>query len=117
MKNRGKAWGCSAALLCCCVPTLIADDSEALGDEWLEITAGYPASVSSLSVDAEGLDSLKAEAIIGKLKISFSDSDLIGKANVTLHASVDEPGHWPARHWGGYPMTLRGKDWTARPPV
>ena len=41
----------------------------------------------------------------------------MSNATVTVFASADELGHWPARDWRPNPMNLRGKSWEAFVPV
>lgn len=94
-----------------------AADLEVAGDIPLAGSYAYPRLTESKPGEGDSFPGLKAEAINGKLKVSFQGAEMQQDAVVTLQSSVDMPGHWPARHWVDSPMTLRGRDWTANLPI
>lgn len=87
------------------------------GDLRLAGGFAYPGRAATRQGEGDLFQGLKAEAINGKLKVSFQGAETPRDAVVTLRSSVDMPGHWPARHWVDSPMTLRGRDWVANLPI
>jgi len=86
-------------------------------DRALPESGVYPAQVGRAQVDPESFPGLKVEGIAGKLKFSFQSDKLGPKTAVSLWASVDSPGHWPARRWISIPMKQAGRDRVAKWPV
>jgi hypothetical protein len=71
---------------------------------------------SSREIETNRFDSLRAEVIADKLKISWkSPAESVG--TVRLLASQDKPGHWPARDWRSLEMSRAGEIWEASPTV
>jgi len=56
---------------------------------------------------------LRAEAVAGKIQVTWAPDSSRGPTQVVLHASADAPGHWPARDWRSLSMNLRGTTWSA----
>jgi hypothetical protein len=90
--------------------------SQGTADAWLTNTASYPPALASSVVQALAFESLQAEAIAGKLKVSWR-TNLAHTAKVVLYASFDAPGHWPARDWRSRLMIARGTSWDISVPV
>ena len=90
-----------------------AAEADLANDRWLEGEYDYPSGLKVRPEKGDAFDALKTEAINGKLKMKFPNLGTSPKAQVTLFASADAPGHWPVRHWVDLPMKLRGKDYSA----
>jgi hypothetical protein len=89
--------------------------SQAPGDEWLTQPGRFPADAQT--VRSNHFADLRAEGLAGKLHILWAPQRFISNSIVTVHASADEPGHWPARDWRSYPMIPSGQKWQASVPV
>lgn len=85
------------------------------GDRALSESHEYPPSLSAKIPDASAFPALKAEVVIGKLKISFKPAGRSGAAR--LWYSVDRPGGWAARHWVKLDMPLTGRDRVGKVPI
>jgi hypothetical protein len=86
-------------------------------DAWFTEGVVYPAGVATNATDAQAFDRLHVEIIAGKVKVVWPKGELPESSRVVLSASADTPGHWRARDWRTYPMTKRGVNWEATPPV
>ncbi|SRR5581483_5660977 len=97
------------------LPSLAVDSRPA--DSWVT-NAVYPLRISEAQVHRGRFESLRAEPIDTRhLQIVWHPVHLETNAGVALLASADAPGHWPARDWRTYPMTLSDQDWVAQSPV
>lgn len=94
-----------------------AADADGKGDRVIAGNFSYPSRVATKPGEEKSFNALRAEAIAGKLKVSFHGGETPQDGVVTLRSSVDMPGHWPARHWVPAAMKLRGRDWSATLPV
>jgi hypothetical protein len=86
-------------------------------DQWLTNFVQFPPHIATNFLRLAEFDTLHAEAIAGKLKVSWQNPALGTNALVTAFSSADEPGHWPVRDWRTVPMTLRGNQWEAAVPI
>ncbi len=84
-------------------------------DHWLAGAAEYPAAAGVRTGTTAGFEAIATDAVAGKLKIYWSGGQ--GAGAVTLFASAETAGHWPARDWRQYPMSFRGAKWEASVPV
>lgn len=83
-------------------------------DCWL--TNGvFPVPFSDANVRTNLFQTLRAEAVAGKLQVKFEALPSLHKPRVI--ASADAPGHWPARDWRSLPMRRAGPNWLAELPV
>lgn len=99
------------------VAALRAQDSGAKADTWITNSVRFPPFVETNSIRLTGFESLKAEALAGKLKVCWSPAASGEGARAIAVASFDAPGHWPARDWRRFPMQARGNRWEAALPV
>jgi hypothetical protein len=67
-------------------------------------------------VRTNGFADLHAEGIAGLLKIFLPAETGRSTEKVTIHASADEPGHWPVRDWRPHEMRRRGSMWETAVP-
>jgi hypothetical protein len=86
-------------------------------DDWVTDYVRFPAAVATNSVRLAGFESLRAEPIAGRLKVTWQPAALDTNATVTAWASADAPGHWPARDWRPHSMRARGRQWEVSLPV
>jgi hypothetical protein len=86
-------------------------------DSWVTNFVQFPAFVATNQLRASGFESLQAEAIAGKLKVTWRVAPTNPMSSATLFASAEDPGHWLARDWRAYPMSQRGGQWEAFLPV
>ena len=86
-------------------------------DQWITNFVQFPPRGATNTLRHVGFETLHAEAIAGKLKLSWQNPALTTNAVVTALASADEPGHWPVRDWRAFPMTLRGAQWETAVPI
>ena len=105
----------AVAFLAIAVEPRSAVAAEGDGDRALAAPYEYPALLAEKAPDAEAFASLKAEVVIGKLKISYKPAGRGGSAR--LWYSVDRPGRWAARHWLKLDMPLTGRDRVGKVPV
>lgn len=95
--------------------TAWAIDPEPGADVWLTNAPPLPAAFTRADSDAARFDTLRAEAIAGRLRISWEASERFSNARVV--SSADAPGHWPARDWRSYGMQSHGTRWQVEVPV
>ncbi len=114
-----KCFRCRLALACLIFAFLFPATSGAAekiaGDLWLTNHYDYPSFTGTNVVRSEIFGALHAEALAGKLKISWPSKT--APVGLTLVASADDPGHWPARDWRSSPMQPHGESWEAFVPV
>jgi hypothetical protein len=94
-----------------------SEQSKDRPDKWLTGELQFPPGFPERAIAPNLFASLRAEIWAEKLKILWSSDETVSNATVTLHASADELGHWPARDWRPFSMTLRGNTWEAIVPV
>lgn len=85
-------------------------------DSWVSGTPAYPRGINTNDLGG-GFESLRAEHLAEQLKVKWAPGAVAVQPPVTLHFSVDSPGHWLARDWRTVPMTQRGAVWEAALPV
>jgi len=95
----------------------LAEEPGPRGDGWLTNAFQYPATLAARAERSNGFSSLRAEVIVGRLKVIWSTSLSSTNRSATLHYSVGEPGHWPARDWRRLPLEPRGAQAEAAIPV
>ncbi len=86
-------------------------------DAWVNGAVLYPHGTITNSPQPDAFQSLRAEHLAEQLRVRWQPSAPPTQTRVTLHFSVDAPGHWPARDWRALPMTQRGAVWEATLPV
>lgn len=86
-------------------------------DAWITNAVLHPPGVATNLLNQEAFASLRAEHLVEQLKVRWLPAASARQPLVTLHFSVDAPGHWPARDWRKLPMTRRGAVWEATLPV
>jgi hypothetical protein len=86
-------------------------------DKWIGTSAQFPPGIPAGGVQAGCFSNLHAEVCAARLKILWSPEVPITNAAVTLHASADDPGHWPARDWRPCRMSLHAQSWEVFVPV
>jgi hypothetical protein len=86
-------------------------------DRWLDGEAVFPNGFNQAIASPAAFQSLRAEALVGKLKLYWTPAAMDTNAQVSALASFDAPGHWPARDWRRFPMQPRGQRWEATLPV
>ena len=105
-------------LLLLCQPLLVvAAVSNPPAELWLTNAVEYPAAISPGSIQTNGFENMRAEFLAGVVKILWTPPPGCDATRATLQLSADEPGHWPARDWRSYPMSLRGPNWETTVPV
>jgi len=82
-------------------------------DVWLTNAPPLPKPFTAASADS--FRTLRAEAIAGRLRVSWESTGPVRHAQII--ASADAPGHWPARDWRSTAMTSHGTNWQAELPV
>ncbi|GDY21471.1 hypothetical protein LBMAG56_28180 [Verrucomicrobiota bacterium] len=97
--------------------TLSAQTPKPRADHWLAGTYQYPAVAGGKVGSTAGFELIETDAIAGRLKVYWNSGAAAGSGNVTLFASADTAGHWPARDWRPYPMSFRAGRWEASVPV
>ena len=80
-------------------------------DSWLGNVGSFPAGFSTSWVRSNLFANLRAEVVLGNLKICWPAERTASNDTVIVHVSFDEPGHWPARDWRSQALTLRGQTW------
>jgi hypothetical protein len=85
-------------------------------DSWVGGATGFPRGINTNDLGG-GFESLRAEHLAEQLKVRWVPGAVAAQPPVTLHYSVDPPGHWLARDWRTLPMTQRGMVWEATLPV
>ncbi len=103
------------AFIACVVQSRSAIAAATDGDRVLAAPYKYPALLAEREPDPEAFAALKAEVVIGKLKVSYKPAGRGGSAR--LWYSVDRPGRWAARHWLKLNMPLTGRDRVGKVPV
>ncbi len=117
MKNRVFFWLLLGLAWAVATPRTPAVSPGPPADQWLTNFVQFPPRVATNTLRATGFETLQAEAIAGKLKLSWQNPALASNTVVIAYASADEPGHWPVRDWRAYPMRLRGTQWDATVPI
>jgi hypothetical protein len=87
------------------------------GDDWFKAPHQWPEHVHVSAASMTEFDRLTAEVIAGRLKVTWIPRTLDTNQSVKLHASADEPGHWPARDWRILDLTPREEHWETKVPV
>ena len=100
----------------CCLGATSHAQTRLAADTWVGGTPVYPRGINTNDLGG-GFESLRAEHLAEQLKVKWSPGALAAQPPVTLHLSVDAPGHWPARDWRTLPMAQRGAVWEATLPV
>jgi phytoene/squalene synthetase len=70
---------------------------------WATNAVQFPIGTATNSIRRGEFDNLHVEAVARKLKVVWPKGDLPESAKVTLIASADDFGHWPARDWRTFP--------------
>ena len=86
-------------------------------DQWLVGPSAYPAVAGASVGSTAGFEGIETDAVAGRLKIYWRAAATEGAGRVTLFASAEMAGHWPARDWHAFPMSHRGGRWEAGVPV
>ena len=86
-------------------------------DQWVTNVVQFPPRLGTNTLRSAGFESLRAEAIAGKLNLSWQNPGLGTNTAVLAYVSADELGHWPVRDWRVLPMTLRGMQWETAVPI
>ncbi len=113
-------WLLPLALLGCLAPVRSCAAVPApaiLADQWLATGGQFPSPISTNNLRPAFFQALRAEAIAGKLKLSWLNPGLDTNSVVTAYASADDPGHWLVRDWHAFPMNLRGAQWDTAVPI
>ena len=97
------------------VPLASAQTSPQPVDAWVTNFVQFPAGIATNAIRLADFESLHAEALAGALRILWQSSN--ATTSVTVVASADELGHWPARDWRRYPMSAHRDRWEASIPV
>lgn len=113
---------CPAALVALALNLLVApclpgQEPPPPADGWLKGEGVYPPSAKFDPGRDTGFESLKAEVLVGKLKLYWEPATMGDTSNAVIVASYDAPGHWPARDWRRIPMQARGRRWETSVPV
>lgn len=87
------------------------------GDAWLLPPGVYPPGLLPALVQSNLFAGLRAEAVAGRIQVVWMPNSSSAPTQVVLRASTSGPGHWPARDWRSYPMSLHGTQWSASLPV
>ena len=82
---------------------------------WLTNAPALPMEITQASVSTNLFETLRAEAIAGRLRITWESTTAFDDARVV--ASADVPGHWPARDWRRFAMKRHGTNWQVELPV
>ena len=86
-------------------------------DQWLSGAYEYPVAAGGKVGSTTGFEAIETDAVAGRLKVYWNSGAATGSGGVTLFASAETAGHWPARDWRQYPMSLRAGRWEASVPV
>ncbi len=97
--------------------SLSAQTPKLRADHWLAGTYEYPATAGGKVGTTAGFEAIETDAIAGRLKVYWNSGAATVSGSVTLFASADTAGHWPARDWRPYPMSFRAGRWEASVPV
>lgn len=84
-------------------------------DAWLTNAPAWPAEMIKARLSTNPFITLRAEAIAGRLRVSWESATPFDSARVIV--SADAPGHWPARDWRSITMKRHGTNWQAELPV
>jgi hypothetical protein len=87
------------------------------GDVWLFPPGIYSPGSSSALVESNLFTTLHAEAVAGKMHVTWAPEGAAAPTQVVLRASTGGPGHWPARDWRSYSMACRDTRWSAVLPI
>lgn len=99
------------------VVNLGAQTPKPRADQWLAGTYEYPVAAGGKVGTTAGFEAVDTDAIAGRLKVYWNSGAANRSGAVTLFASADTAGHWPARDWRQYPMSFRAGRWEASAPV
>lgn len=91
--------------------------SPAPADLWLTNATTYPGPWTSTKPNTNNFADLRAEALAGKLVVTWTPGPDAPTNSITVHASAADLGHWPTRDWRSYPMTRVEKRWQVIVPV
>ena len=95
-----------------------SENSNDRPDRWITSVVQFPPEIPASATPSNLFANLRAEVGVEKLKILWSpDQPLSPASSITVHVSADELGHWPARDWRPFSMSLRGNTWEALVPV
>jgi hypothetical protein len=86
-------------------------------DVWISGGVLYPRGLATNSLRQDDFTALHAEHLAEQLKVRWLPTVPPAQTRLTLHFSVDAPGHWPARDWRTLSFTKRGAVWEATLPV
>ena len=112
-----KATVCGALVLALVGMLALAQTPKPRADQWLAGPFAYPAAAGAGAGGTTGFEGLETDAVAGRLKIYWTAAATEGAGRVTLFASAEMAGHWPARDWRAFPMAHRGGRWEAGVPV
>jgi hypothetical protein len=121
-----KFYGCSPFLLGIILQIVFpvsastqhAERSSDPPDRWITSVVQFPPQFRQPTTQTNLFANLRAEAWAERLKILWTpELPLTNESAVSLHASADELGHWPARDWRPFSMSLRGNSWEVFVPV
>jgi len=98
------------------LPVLAAGARDPLpdADAWLTNTVPRPDRFANAATSTNRFATLHAEVVAERLRVTCSDARATG---MNLIASVDAPGHWPARDWRSYTMRSNAAVWFVELPV
>jgi hypothetical protein len=83
-------------------------------DGWLTNSVPLPGRFATVVLTTNRFTDLHAEAVAGKLRVMCRDTNVVA---MTLVASADPSGHWPARDWQSFRMQSNAVTWFAELPV
>jgi len=84
-------------------------------DAWHTNDVPLPSPFHDLVPATNQFESVKAEVIAEKLRVTWDAEPKLADAKVI--ASADAPGHWPARDWRTHAMHRSGGSWSVQIPV
>jgi hypothetical protein len=98
------------------LPALLACGREPSSgaDAWLTNAVPLSGRFATLILSTNRFADLHAEAVAGKLRVTCRDTNVRA---MTLVASADPSGHWPARDWQSFRMQSNAVTWFAELPV
>ena len=94
-----------------------SERSSGSSDRWIGGAVPFPPGIPEHAVRSNLFATVRAELWAERLKILWPPEQPLTNATVTVHASADELGHWPARDWRPFSMSLRGNTWEVIVPV
>lgn len=88
-----------------------------VGDQWVSEPVQYPQQALVRETTSSVFSNLQALVQGGHLTVFWTNGAIGTNTAVQVHASADDPGHWPARDWRVYSMSWRSSQWEFSLPV